>query len=512
MSVPSTIIRLFEKALSPDEAQQYEFASKVEQILTTFPPKFISQEFFPFLANWIPKNSPKIVPLLCTKVDKLASVPEAFPALALVIESLLASENRENSRIVKNALLTCKGKSGLDSFSFIKRLASSPYDVVRSFAPRVISLLNTTEEQRQIFSSLAFDPAYKVRFAVCLQIPNLSEELGKQVAISMLKDNSSRIKALLPVVCCKCSFWFSSLAEELSNDHDWSVRASVAKEIVNSQDTVSAAKYACKLIEDSVWHVVLCALNTLTQILNRANKNTGAKKQKKSEREKMRESLQAVFDSLIRIMLYPQPSLKSAVIDAFLAMNQATKLDEAKVTQFINDCFTKQPLETRLHFITSICQTEASPFVKNIHELLLPTITALLRSDQWRLRLGIIQLIFKVSTLNGNDPELNKKFMDICFKGLDDEATPVRTAAAEEIAKFFIQEKSDSLYPETYLELKKSNSFRNRQAALKVLLFIGQSAQKEAKAKIIAEMKLYENDACENVIQLARQYISILQS
>ena len=491
-------ISLFEKALTQDENQQLEFASRIDQIVSAFPPKIVSQEIYPFLAAWIPRNSQKIVSTLCSKVDKLASVTDAFVALAPVVESLLASENAANAKVLKEKLLTVKGTPGLNANGFLKRLASSPLDFVRSFIPRVISLLSSDEDQRAIFSTIAFDHAFKVRFSVCLAIPRLPEELAKQVAISLQADSNSRIKALLPVVCMKSSFWFTSLAEQLTNDHDWSVRASVAKELVNATDTESALKYCCQLIEDNVWQVIYCALTSLTAILKRQKNPVDSAQFSK------------ILDTLLRIMPFPQVTLKNAVIDAFLAILQTTKLDESKVSQFVNDVITKQPPNTKLHFLNSVSNSGLSQIIVHMRDKLYAVVVSLLASDQWRTRLGIIQAVNNLAALNGEE-ELNKRFSDLCFQTLDDEATPVRDAAAEELAKFFIAQKTGKLYPDSFLTLKQANSFRKRQSALKLLLYIARQSPPDIKAKVIAEMKSFQNDPCENVVNLSKHYISLIQ-
>ena len=125
-------------------------------------------------------------------------------------------------------------------------------------------------------------------------------------------------------------------------------------------------------------------------------------------------------------------------------------------------------------------------------------------------KIGIIQAVNKLAALNGEE-ELNKRFSDLCFQTLDDEATPVRDAAAEELAKFFIAQKTGKLYPESFLTLKQANSFRKRQSALKVLLYIARQSPPDIKPKVIAEMKAFEKDPCENVVNLSKHYISLIQ-
>lgn len=492
-------ISLIEKALSPDEAQQLEFASKIDLVVKSFPPKFVQQELFPFLATWVPRNNKIIVSTLCSNVDKLASVQGAFISLAPVVESFLSSENQENAKIVRDKLLSIGKVQSIDANGFLKRLAQSPLDFVRSFVPSIISLLSSDEDKKAIYSILAYDVSFKVRTAVCISIPKLSIDLAKQVAISLLKDNHSRIKALLPVVCSKTSFFFEVIAPTLVEDHDWSVRASVAKELVNAKDSKEALRFCCLLIEDSVWQVILCALKSLTIILKRTNGEL-----------QTHDFLAKILETFMRILPYQQLSLKNAVIDAFIAIFQSTNLENDKVSLFVSNVITRQPQTAKLHFIDAVTSANLKQVIVMMRDNLYNLVVSLLSSDQWRIRLGIINAINAIASLNG-EQELKKSFSDLCFQTLDDKATPVRIAAAEEFTKFFIEAKSDKLYPDCFVQLKMSDSFRKRQSALTLLKDIAKFSTKENKAKIVEEMKYFENDACENVVNLAKDLISQIQ-
>jgi HEAT repeat protein len=492
-------ISLFDKAITQDETQQLEFATKIGQFISTFQTKFIAQEVYPFLATWIPRNNDSIVSALCENIDKFAAIKEAFVELAPVVESLLASEKTKNANTIKQKLLSVKGIPNDSANGFIKYLSSSPIDFVRGFTPSVISLLSSEADIKALFTLLAFDSAFKVRMAVCISIPKLPEVLCNQVAITLLKDSHSRIKAFLPVVCTKQSCYFVALAPTLAADHDWSVRASVAKELINSDDLNEALKFCCMLIEDNVWQVVLCALKSLTILLKRTNAESQTS-----------DFLEKIHNAFLKILSFQQPSLKCAIIDAFIAIYQTTKLDADKVASFVNDIVTNQPPITRLHFINAVVNAKLKQLIIIIRDKLNNVVVSLFTSDQWRIRLGIINSVNAIAELNG-EQELKKSLSNLCLQALDDKATPVRIAAAEEFAKFFVEEKSGKLYPDAFLQLKMSDSFRKRQSALTILNHISKFSTKDSKAKIIEEMKYFEKDPCQNVVYLAKDLISKIQ-
>jgi HEAT repeat protein len=481
----SAAVSLFEKAVSPDENSQFEFACNVDIIIHSFPAKFIAQEFFQFLATWIPRNNLKIVSELARKVDILASVPEAVASFAPVVESLLASENKQVAKTIRDKL---KASSlGGDWLSFFRSLAASPLDYVRSFVPSILDLLPSLDDKRTICSTLIYDAAFKVRLATCSIIPTLPTELGQQIALSLCNDPSGFIKAYLPVVCTPMPFWFS-IVPKLINDHDWSVRASIAKALTNATDIQNALTIATQLAEDNLWQVNLCALKSITKIIS---KNA----------VKDSDLYPRILEALIRLLSYPQTSLKNVVIDTFLAIYSLKALNQEKVVSFVNDIITKQPPNTRLHFINALSSGKYSTILAIVHDNLQKVVVSLMRSDQWRVRLGIVNAL---STLS-DDPELRKSFSDLCLQALGDEAAPVREAAAEELAKFFIANPDGKLLPEYFADLKQSQTFRKRQAALILLKNIAKSSTTEEKEKIVDEMKAFENDPCNVVADFAKK-------
>ncbi|EAX91556.1 hypothetical protein TVAG_410690 [Trichomonas vaginalis G3] len=494
MSVASAIT-LFEKAVTQDESSQYEFACNVEKILTSFPPKFIAEEFYPFMATWIPRNNARIVKTLAEKVDKMAAISEAIVSLAPVVESLLAAENVAIAKIILQKIRTVK--LGGDVMGFFKRLASSPLDFVRAFVAKIIMLLKSNDDVKNLSAALICDPAFQVRFSMCSVIPKLQPDLAKDVASYACSDSNSRVKSFLPVICSKLPFFFNDIVTPLLLDHDWAVRASLARELANSTDDTKSLTYCIQLIKDSVWQVVLCALTSLTTILNR-NKSASY------------DFLPQVLDVILNNITYPQTSLKNAAIDAFLSIYTRCTLDQKKVNAFVECVIIKQPPNTRLHFLEALATTKHESIFALISFQLFGVITNLMESDQWRVRLGVVQLLSALAAVSKNG-NLSKQFSQLCIQCLDDEATPVRVAASEQLVQFFLAEKGSALLPESFAALKASNSFRKRQSALYILSNIGKTVKTpEQKNQILQELKAFEGDACENVVNLAREFIANL--
>ncbi|EAY02936.1 hypothetical protein TVAG_040860 [Trichomonas vaginalis G3] len=490
----SAAMKLFEKAISLDEAQQMEFASKIDIIIDTFPPKFISTEFYPFLTTWIPKNNLKIVRILADKVNKMISVNESLVAFAPVLETILASENQEISKRIKTNLKSVT--LGGDALGFFKKLVSSPIDYVRAFCAQILFLLQPIEEKVVICQSLICDPAFKVRFALASIIATLPVDLANNVAKAFCSDSSSRIKAFLPVVCAPLPFFFTSVVPALISDHDWYIRASIAKEVSRAKDIATAINVAYPLTEDSVWQVVLSALTSFTQII-KENPNVPF------------ENGQRMLDNLFRTLLYPQASTKNASIDAFFALNARYQFDSANIMNFVEEVITRQPPTTRLHFLQQLCALRLESIIALITDKIHAVVVSLMSSEQWRIRLGVVCALSSLATLN-RDPNVRTKFSELCLQSLDDESTPVRTAAAEELLQCYRASNPSQLFPECYFTLKSSDSFRKRQAALIILSNIGKACQPAEVAQVKAEMQSFLNDKCDNVVNMANKFISEL--
>ena len=490
----SAALKFLEKAISPDDLNQYEFACNVDRVAAPFPTKFISNQYFPFLALWLPKNNDKILKAISEKIDKLISIPSTFVDFAPVMESLLSSEKPEIISIIKEKIknVTING----ETFGFFEKLLASPYDFVRSFIPNLLCLTKSIEEKQKIYNELMKDSAFKVRHALCLSIPSMELQFGKNLVLNLIRDSHSRIKSLIPVVCSSQPYWLDHILPNLITDHDWAVRASLALELPKSLEPKKALTYCLTLIEDQVWQVSLSAFQSLSIIL-------------KQDIDSSSINLFNLLSIFSKVMATTHNSLKNSVIDAFLSLYTLfpTQLGNEQIKQFIDNIMTIQPLPSRLHFLESIAKSK-NPFLLNsIKDKLYEAVVSLMGSDQWRIRLGVINVLSTLASII-QDNNLQNNFINLCFQSLSDEATPVRSASSTELARLFLFERNNELTPKCYLDLKNSQTFRKRQSAVTLLHDIYQITNNlEHKQKLIEEISFFNNDSCSNVSQLSQKLL-----
>ena len=89
---------------------------------------------------------------------------------------------------------------------------------------------------------------------------------------------------------------------------------------------------------------------------------------------------------------------------------------------------------------------------------------------------------------------------------LDDEAFPVRKAALQHLANAYLKE--GEAIPELVERLKVENSFRKRQAAIGLLVFMKEETQSDSlKQKIDEELRGLVSDPIVNVSYVAKEVL-----
>lgn len=488
---------LFEKAISQDVALQYEFSQSLPEILSAYPTKFITKELFPFLTVWIPRNDEKIVTSISEITDKLVSIDGAILPFATVLESLLASENKSVAQIIKNKLLNINISGDIEGF--FRRLCKSPLDFVRAFVPQIFHLLKDETVMKNIFEQLVTDSSFKVRFACCAVIPKLPIEIAKVVATTLCNDAVSRIKSLLPIVCFDKPFMFTSIAPVLIEERDWAVRASLAKEISRCDDP-SVLPLIVRLIDDEVWQVSLCALKSLTVVLKNSNSKIDLG------------PVVPVVGTLFRLINFPQLCLKDSVIDAFLYISVVRSgISDEDMLTFINEVL-KQPADSHLHLLQIIASLGLKNVFAVIEVCIHSVIERLMLCEQWRIRLGCINIMSDLSKLTTNQV-LVEQFNSTCLSALEDISAPVRDSAVEQLTNFFIMMRKDStvLFPEYIQTLRKANTFRKRQSAVMLLGNIALKLPNADKILYSNEINQFLDDSCDNVVKVAEIFIEKLR-
>ena len=471
MSVDKSVFRLITAALDPNEATQAQFAANIPTVISPFPASLIRDQFLPFIVTWLPRNNKGITLNVATHLPVIIKASGGIAPVAPLVEALISSEDEKTIQQVSQALSEYKGDAMIDEL--ITRLQLSPFDPVRAMVK---------------------DKAFLVRFAVAEFLPSLPVNDRMVIAQALIKDPQSRIRAYLPVVCTALPSFFEDIATPLLTDHDWSVRASLASQVVKAQDHAQAATICTKLVGDGVWMVKLCALQSLTKLLNERppiNYDQGL----------------AVLNLLSDLIKYPQFSLRTAVIDCFfaIAMHADNDIPIEKLKPFVEDLVNNQPPNVKLHFLNAIAATKKREFAALIETRIGSIVDALSRDDKWRVRLGVVQELHPLADLM---PQSNCKaeFATLCLRLTEDEAYPVRMASINHLALQFVSEGTN--IPDCVLQMKAKDSFRRRQTALYIISEMRKNTNDdEFKEKLLNEMKSFLEDSCTNVSLLAQKLV-----
>lgn len=473
-------ILLFEKAISSDENQQLEFIRRIPDILTSFPQNWIISKFLPFLVNWLPKNNEKMLLTLIQYVPQFITTVGSIEISEPLIEALLMSENQEIEKQLISPLLQFKNDP--TCHNFIELLTSSPYDSVRSFVPLIIDLAGDDDGKREILPSLAYDSSFRVRKA-SLQITEsiANEDLACQLAYTFMNDTHSQIRAHIPIVSTHRPFYKVHILPKLYEDPDWSVRASVARELTKCTDTESAIQYCITLAADKVWQVRFFALKSLSALL------IGSKSSAVIDQD--------FFNLLIDTIKFPDPSLKKCVIDFFLVFF-------TKPSTFADVIMNQDP-ETKMYFLTKVIQRKKLKLLTQTPNQLFEIIKDITKSEKWSVRKAAVEIFIDIAK-NVQDQETINQLTELAMSLLKDEAAPVRESAAIQLAAFTNCENIEQNFPQFLIELEESDYFRHRQAALDLLhaLFMKASSQ-STKEFLISHIRKFTRDPVHNVVEYA---------
>ncbi|OHT05919.1 hypothetical protein TRFO_26202 [Tritrichomonas foetus] len=492
MSVDKQIIRLIGAALDPNEATQIQFAANVNAVIAPFSPGVIRDQFLPFIVTWIPKNNKTITLHIATHLIEIVKAAGGLAPVSPLIEALISSEDPKTLDQIASSLSSYQGDPMIDEL--ITRLLLSAFDPVRAFIPQLLPIASSDSSRLRFCQTMVRDKAFLVRFALAEYLPKLSLNDMQVIAQSLIQDPQSRIRAYLPVVCTPIPSFFKDIATPLLSDHDWSVRASLATQVVKAQDHEQAALIATKLIGDGVWQVKLCALQSLTKLL----------KEESSIKYDQGLTVLSVLSDLIK---FPQFSLRTAVIDCFfaIAMHAGGSIPIDKLKPFVDDLVANQPPNVKLHFLNAIAATKKREFAALIETKIGSIVDALSRDDKWRVRLGVVQELHPLADLmpGSNCPA---EFATLCLRLTEDEAYPVRIASINHLALQFVSEGTS--IPACVLQMKAKDSFRRRQTALQILAEMRKhTSDSSFKDQLLNEMKNFQGDACKNVSLLANKLV-----
>jgi serine/threonine-protein phosphatase 2A regulatory subunit A len=407
---------------------------------------------------------------------------------AALAESVLAADLPATA----SALLDVVGQSSSDPtlMPFVSYLVQSAYDSVRRFVPSVLRFLCSDDERLSIIQHLVtIGSPFKVRYAVVKAIPSFYDHLALQVTTTLQADPVGRIRAALPVVSSARPFWLGPLAMKFAADHDWAVRASLASSLVSCQDTGGAIVLASRLLSDGVWQVKLCSLRSLTNLLSRLSVDVGVG-------EGLRKTL-----SDIRLG-YQIPTLKKAVVDVFLALFKRGRHpeDDSLVLDFI----TKEGPEVQLHFLTSAVAVGSPDLLRVVAGQLVSVVGKLAANEFWRTRLGVVELLTELVRLSGS-ADAPPEFARLCLRLISDESWDVREAAARQLVNLDDMTFADGELPAVIRQLAKSQTFRERQAALLIIRTLLRQEQTDGNRRALRKEleKFAGATECPNIVSLA---------
>ena len=478
----------FQNAIDKQSFHVQEFLVHIPLIIDTFNKDFVSASLIPFIKSLLPFDNVSNHTLLIKQIPLLCPSCSSVNEIIDIIETLLL---QEDSTIRKEILRMINERVGEEfRLKIFQKISVSKYDVIRVFSINLVNVLSNEEKEKSLFS-FACDSAFKVRLATVKYLTNLNnDDLVKRLCLVFVDDANPRIRAALPKACKKMEFYFNEISDKLCEDLDWYVRVNFAMELLDTLSNETALKYGIKLLKDKVWYVKLHALRVLNNLI------------KKVEDIEMI-NISDLFKSMLNICCISQIALKNAVCDIVFTLSQIINLQnyDNYFQLFAEDVITRQSEEMKLYFLTQILKYKSVYLMDIIKENLFDLIKRLISSESWRIRLGIVNMLHKISKFI-KDKEIDSKIQELCYPLINDKAELVRNASIGQMIMF--TKEKDSLIPKFYKSLAVSNTFRERQAALLVLQNILKTTKKKNSRKILLEeVEKFEKDECPNVVELA---------
>lgn len=484
----NSIQQYFEKAISSEENQQLEFVRQIPEILTTFQQSWIFSKFLPFFVSWLPKNNEKIILAVIQYIPQFVTALGSILSVEPLIEAVLLSDNPE---IVKQLIpILTQFENDPTCYKFIKLLSKSQYDCVRSFVLLILNLAHE-EGKRKLLKKLVYDFSFRVRQASLQVIESTSnEELACKIVISIADDSHTRIRAFIPIVSSHRPFYVAHILPKIQNDLDWSVRASIARELVKCPDVESAIKSCFSFVSDKVWQVRLFAIKSLISLLPRS---------------KTISIDQEFLNLLMDTFKFPQPSLKKSVVDFILATG-------AKPSNFADIMMSQDP-ETKIYFVAKAIRRNKIKLLLTIPKnQIFEIIKDITKSEKWKIRKAAIDIFIDIANII-QDQRVVNQLNDICLSLLNDEAAPVRESAAMQITSFMPIDNIEQNFPQFLNELEESDYFRQRQTAIDVLYaLITKTSSQSTKELLISHIQNFKNDSVSNVVEYANYILNQIES
>jgi hypothetical protein len=219
-------------------------------------------------------------------------------------------------------------------------------------------------------------------------------------------------------------------------------------------------------------------------------------------------ALDTIHQMLSEIRLgFQIPTLKKAVIDVFLLIysRQPHPDDMAVVLDFTS----KEDPEVQLHFLTHAVAASSSSLLAMIAAQLVPIVNKLTASELWRNRLGVVEILTDLVALSGS-PQIRTDFSALCQRLITDESWDVREAAVKQLIKLNDMSFVDGQLPAMIVQLGKSETFRERQAALLLMKHLSEKGIGTNERLLLkAELAKYVSASeCPNIVSLANAILT----
>jgi hypothetical protein len=242
------------------------------------------------------------------------------------------------------------------------------------------------------------------------------------------------------------------------------------------------------MVTDAVWQVKTCAMKSATALIDQGVGEIG-----------IIEDVKRLLSDSIR---FPFLALKKMVVSLFLAAARRTgKVDGEFVSLIL-----KQPARVQRHFLEDVVRHRMVAVVSLVRDQLPDLVSALTVSEQWRERLVLVQLLDDLGKMSESE-SIQAMFGDLCIKMLDDEASPVRRAAAEQLVGLGYVQSVGNEVPPVVNELLLHVNYRKRQSALLVLETLMQKMDKGDRGFLIAAVRKLAEDPCQNVVAFANSVL-----
>jgi len=236
------------------------------------------------------------------------------------------------------------------------------------------------------------------------------------------------------------------------------------------------------LVRDSAWQVRLCDLESFLELLEFCTACDARR----------------VSETLAGLGKFPHPTLKRLVMDTFLSICRrfGSDGDGRELKAFADDMLSQGP-GVKLHFLKGVAEKGLASLLP---ERLNVVVGSLAGDAQWRVRRGVVGLVNPLAALTGCE-RVREQLVRVCVSLTDDDAYPVRQAAAESLASKLISEEAAQL-PAFVHEMGCSRSFRQRQATVEVLTALARGSA-ALRGECVRELARLGADACPAVAGLA---------